>query len=281
MIDISYRKNLSKPVKKDWSEFKSFQDWIVQRKWDGFRCLLDTTDNRLLNDHGSYKTIQFPDIVEQIDSTCRANCILDGEMIVGDLTHNNQREDFPNLMSRQATQDRLKLKLLRSRYPATYVAFDILKFEGDDCRKLPIEDRLILLSKAISYSSQTGYRRIRIVGEFGLDTPQRIKQICHDSGFEGVVLKQKGSDYYAESVKLKAWQEEEFIITSWNRSESGSRLIGTITVDSENPTNVKWQGEQTQPIAKTLIGKKVLVRYLQPVKAGGKLRFPSMVELIP
>jgi len=281
MIDESYTDKLNKPIMKlfeDYNIHDSFKDWIIQRKWDGFRCLLDSGWNisqRLLNDHGSYKDMQFPDIVEQISEKVQGGCILDGEMIVELPFHVDGPENgFPFVMSRQATRERIKIKLLRMKYPATYMAFDILKYEGNDCRDLPTEDRMLLLDKAVK-----SCKEIRTVTDFGLDTAPQLKERCIKNNYEGIVLKPKGENYYADWFKLKAWQETEYEIT--NVESTGQRLISTITVDCENPTNVKWQGEQTKQVRDTLIGMKVLVRYLQPVKAGGKLRFPNMVELIP
>ena len=66
----TYAEFLNKPVKKDWINFSSFDDWAIQRKMDGFRCILDgrnLSDKRgkgiLLNDHGSWKDLNFPEIV--------------------------------------------------------------------------------------------------------------------------------------------------------------------------------------------------------------------------
>ena len=69
----SYIDKLNHPVMGKFEDSKnsSYKDWMIQRKWDGFRCLLDTrchvkVSRHLLNDHGSYKDMQFPDIVEAI-----------------------------------------------------------------------------------------------------------------------------------------------------------------------------------------------------------------------
>lgn len=179
---------------EDYNIHDSFKDWIIQRKWDGFRCLLDSSGDiarRLLNDHGSYKDMQFPDIIDKLDEVS-PRCILDGEMIVElPFDVNGPENGFPYVMSRQATRERIKIKLLRMKYPATYMAFDILKYEGDDCRDLPTEDRMKLLDKAVG-----SCKEIRTVTDFGLDTAPNLKQRCIDSNFEGIVLKPRGDNSY-------------------------------------------------------------------------------------
>jgi len=300
----SYIDKLNHPIMGKFEDFKEssdvFNDWIIQRKWDGFRCLLDTNSRmendltskgqrkQLLNDHGSFKDSQFPEIVKSIDDQCRVDCVLDGEMVVIPSKYDSYHDyeefdqnwkvpnDFPNLMSRQATKNNIMVKLLSSKYPATYVAFDILKFEGEDCRELPLEDRLHLLRMVVKPKT---YGKIRVISEFHRELPSKLKKICLESGYEGVVLKPKGKNYFAETIKLKAWQESEFKITAVD--STGSRLISTITVDCENPTNVKYNGEQTVARRDSLIGKIAEIRYLQPVKAGGKLRFPNLLRIIP
>ena len=106
---------------------------------DGFRCILDRrnlSDKRgkgiLLNDHGSWKDQNFPEIVESIRKL-KKNCVLDGEVVVLKESRGNDLKyegsfhaiktlecDFPNLMSRQATQHKLTQNILRDRHPATF-----------------------------------------------------------------------------------------------------------------------------------------------------------------
>ena len=303
----TYAEFLNKPVKKDWINFSSFDDWAIQRKMDGFRCILDgrnLSDKRgkgiLLNDHGSWKDSNFPEIVESIRKL-KKNCVLDGEVVVLKESRGNDLKyegsfhaiktlecDFPNLMSRQATQNKLTQNILRDRHPATFVAFDILEYEGDDCRDLTYEDRYHLLKKCQCFQvgKPFGYQTLRTIQEefaganqHDLRNVKHVHDWCMKLDYEGVVLKPKGVDYYAEQVKLKAWQESWFKIIGVNQSESKSRTIGTIQVACDNPTNVKYNGEQSKAILNSLVGKLAEIRYLKPVKAGGKLRFPSLLSI--
>jgi bifunctional non-homologous end joining protein LigD len=97
--------------------------WAFELKLDGFRCIADTVDGRLLSKQGNRMT-RF----ERMLDTRPEGYIFDGEIVCLDEAG---RPTFNNL-------------LFRRRDPV-YIAFDVLSVDGADVCGLPLKDRRAIL----------------------------------------------------------------------------------------------------------------------------------------
>jgi hypothetical protein len=104
-------------------------------KWDGYRGLVYRTDDGCQvisrNGNGNDLTECFPDIAAAICAQLPADTLIDGELVVcrGD------RIDFTalgeRLTARRRCSDRAR------EFPATFMAFDVLRLEGVDLTRQP------------------------------------------------------------------------------------------------------------------------------------------------
>ena len=146
--------------------------WTFELKLDGFRCMADTLERRLLSKHGN-RMKRFEALVE----TLPQGYVFDGEIVCLDEAG---RPSFNDL-------------LFRRRDPV-YVAFDVLNVEGADVRGMPLKDRRAVLDwVAEEYEIQKSELF------FGCGKTL-FKAVCfHD--LEGIIAKRLDDPYAPERTK--------------------------------------------------------------------------------
>ena len=127
---------------------------------------------------------------------------------------------FANLQA--AFQDGAKHKL-------TYFVFDLLHLNGHDTRNLPLRERKKLLTKVLSGADASGAIRLSedIVGDAGA--------IFHNAcklGAEGIISKLTDGKYASGRgscwLKLKCYQEQEFVIGGFTLLSNGTHGVGAL-----------------------------------------------------
>ena len=136
---------INKPEELSWGSLPRFisnGNHEIEPKFDGVRCQLSKDD--LVKD-GRIKSIQFPEVMQDAiklpDDT-----ILDGELCVKTGMYT---ASFWHMLQRNTVKDSLKIKLLASKMPVTFMAFDILKYKGEDMISKPYHERRQILREAI------------------------------------------------------------------------------------------------------------------------------------
>jgi len=261
---------INKPKKKDWSEYGSFTDdkWVAEPKLDGMRCELRNLDQvRLVRENGNDKSIQFPEIMRAVQDSLPQDTILDGEICL--LEANRLRADFFTLSPRFNLGDKLRIKLLSQKIPATFVAFDILRFNGENMENKPYYERREVLESIKMPMSMTIMQQFK---------PQDLLPKVEPMDLEGIVLKNKFSTYRQDWFKFKYVYEDDFTVVG---TTSEKRLISSLVLENskgEPVGNVNYINyPQTQEMKNKVVGMKAVVRYM---KTNGKtLRFPVLQEL--
>jgi len=253
---------LNRPKFIDVSEYKNYLDWHAEPKLDGQRCTLHVTANIpwLIREGGTIKNNQYPEIAKCFDLP--NNIILDGEICV---LENQYRANFVNMLQRE-TSDPLRIRILEKRIPATFVAFDILKYDDKDVRYMPLKERRKLLGKIPTN------KNIQII------TPESVESLISKMcgmNMEGLVLKNPNENYFGIWHKIKNYIESDFIIkgvTSEHRLISALELIDS---DGNYIGKVNYTGPQTEIIKNSVVGKTAVVRYMN----NGTFRFPVLKEI--
>jgi ATP-dependent DNA ligase len=100
-------------------------------KWDGFRLVVVRRAHRttLWSRRGTDLTRRFPDLVRAVERQVPPGVVLDGEVVVW----NGERLDF-DLLSRRLVTGPSDILALAARWPASYVAFDVLARDDRDLR---------------------------------------------------------------------------------------------------------------------------------------------------
>lgn len=278
-----------KPKQVEFS-VKGKGDWIHEIKYDGERNLLiwDGTKARIQRHEGRVKSDHFPEIINEFDEDFQPSdtFTLDGEVCV---LKNNQKADFPSILSRQTT-DHAKQQLLLKSKPVHFIAFDIVEFNGEDLTKKPFKERRAILeglgfSGTDSYDYEMTTMRILLVEEevhLKGSTEQEKRSFVKENDLEGLVIKNPDKPY--DWVKIKNYDEDEFTIFTTKLSKAGKEngwFISTLCLhneEGEHVGDVKYINEpQTQEAKDNIVGRKAIIRYM---KSDGKLRFPVLQKIL-
>jgi ATP-dependent DNA ligase len=160
-------------------------DWLHEIKHDGFRimALRDAAGVRLYTRNGNDFTKRFPLVVAAVATLPLGSCLIDGEAIV----------------SNEAGLAVFELiRSFRHDHTAVLCAFDLLELDGEDLRRLPIEQRKQTLVRLLHGPYQGLALNEHYVGHGEIVYQQACKLGC-----EGIVSKRLGSLY--RSGRSKQW----------------------------------------------------------------------------
>jgi bifunctional non-homologous end joining protein LigD len=215
--------------------------WLFEVKWDGYRAIasIDAQGGVTLTSRNGLALLpRFPEL-GAIGAAFRSlPVVVDGEICAID---GAGKSSFQALQSQQESQARSRRS---SRAPAadlpagttlTYVAFDLLYADGRDMRALPLDERKAKLEALVVPGNGVLYSQ-HIIGR-GRD----FFALAKKTGLEGIIGKRRDSPYRAtrsrEWVKIKAKNEEEFVIGGWtepkgSRAQFGALLLGVYDGDA-------------------------------------------------
>lgn len=200
------------PMLLEKSEPFSHPDWIFEPKMDGVRLILSQINNKvnLYTRHHNNVTSRYPELHHLSFSN---DIILDGEIIC--YNPDTNRVDFELCMERFMTRSSHKSKLL----PVHYVVFDILYYNGNDLRNLPLSRRKEILDAVLEDTEYIS--KIRYVKEHG----KSFFDAARELQLEGVVAKRVNSVYESRRSnswrKIINWQFEEVYLTGFKKGEFG------------------------------------------------------------
>lgn len=197
MIDIFDSKGISPMLIAEQVDPYDDNDSIFELKLDGIRCIAycnnDSTDLRNKRD---MKLIpRFPELME-LHNGCKMKCILDGELTV--LV--DGKPNFYEVQKRTLLSDKFKMQLSYMKYPANFVAYDILYYKDHETIDVPLMERKQILESVISESNILSFSRY--VESNGVELFNLAKQ----QSLEGVVGKKKYSLYHY-GKRTKEWKK--------------------------------------------------------------------------
>jgi bifunctional non-homologous end joining protein LigD len=149
--------------------------WFHEIKHDGFRVMArrDGAGVRLLTRHGNDFTARFPLAVEAVSALSARSFLLDGEAIV---TNDRGLAVFDLIRHQRHGDD------------ALLIAFDLIELDGEDLRRMPIEQRKHTLAKLVCRP----HAGIVLNEVFEGDGDVLFTHACK-LGCEGIVSKRLGS----------------------------------------------------------------------------------------
>jgi ATP-dependent DNA ligase len=179
--------------------------WQYEPKWDGFRGLLENLsgDLRLWSRNARPLLRYFPEL-EPLGTALPPRSALDGEIVI-------EREgvlDFDAMQTRLHPAES-RVRKLAGEIPATFVAFDLLVWKGEETWRQPLAARrsaLVRKAKRFRISPATGRR------SEALDWLERFESI----GLDGVVAKRLDRLYLPGSregvVKVKPEKTADCVV---------------------------------------------------------------------
>jgi bifunctional non-homologous end joining protein LigD len=158
--------------------------WILQPKWDGFRCLVAVDrDGRVRT--WSRQATSFNRHLDQLIAACEAlppGTVLDGELVALAQHDGRVEQDFAAVRNAVLTGEANACAQLR------FVAFDLLELAAEDLRPAAWSERDRRLRELVP-----DVRLIRVIDT--LPATEAAHQELLALGFEGSVLKRPTSTY--------------------------------------------------------------------------------------
>jgi len=197
-------------IAKQMKPFDS-DNYIYELKFDGIRCLayLDKDVMDLRNKRNKPLLSLFPEL-SRLNDFVSQKCILDGELIV----IKNGKPDFYEIQKRTMMTNHFKIAMSAKKYPAAYVAYDMLYAGNQTLIDEPIEKRKAILNSVIKENEYLAISRV--VENQGIG----LFNIVKEQNLEGVVAKRKGSKYFfgkrsQDWIKFKYLKDDDYIICGY------------------------------------------------------------------
>jgi len=209
---------------------------LYEPKWDGFRAILYWDGDALeIGSRGSKPlTRYFPEIAEAVARQLAVPCVLDGEIVVRSGQTGAERLDWEALSARIHPAES-RIRRLAAETPASFVAFDLLEFDGRSLLNEPFSVRRAALE------------------DIPLAAPLHLSQITRDvelarrwlvdfegAGLDGVVAKPLAASYAPGKrvmLKTKHRRTADVVVLGYRVHKSGtgvgSLLLGLYGEDGE------------------------------------------------
>jgi ATP-dependent DNA ligase len=195
--------------------------WRYEPKWDGFRGVLenDRGELALWSRNGRPLLRYFPEL-RPLGELLPPHSALDGEIVIS----RGGALDFDAMQMRLHPAES-RVRKLAGEIPATFVAFDLLLWEGTPVHERPIEERRAELERVGAGLSLSPVADDAVQGRAWLQTLQA-------AGFDGVVAKRLGLPYLPGSrdgvVKVKPHKTADCVVVGLRWKAGGRTKIATL-----------------------------------------------------
>jgi len=202
------------------------EGWLFEPKWDGFRTLVFRDGGDILLQSRDEKPMNryFPELVAPLAAALPERCVLDGEIVIA----GSAGLDFEALLLRIHPAES-RVKLLASRTPASYVAWDLLAVGDEDLRETPLGERRKRLEKLLGSAKAPVH----------LSPATRDRALAEDwfrrfegAGLDGVMAKRLDEPYRAGErtmIKVKHRRTADCVVAGfrWHKNGAGT-MVGSL-----------------------------------------------------
>lgn len=205
------------------------KDWIFEVKFDGYRALAHKNGKiKLLSRNGQSFNDRFPQIVKELEQLS-AKCILDGEIVILD---SKGRSHFQLLQNYQRNK-------IGTPY---YYLFDILSYNNQDLRQLPLTERREILQKLLKKHKFTHLRYSASIETKGIAFFKKATK----KGLEGIIAKRKLSLYPSRRtkdwLKIKAQKGQEVVIGGFTAPKGSRKRFGALLIGVYKKGKLQYAG---------------------------------------
>ncbi len=204
-------------------------EWIFELKLDGYRAVAELGGNsiKLYSRNGLSFVDRYTAIAQSLEKI-KHKAVLDGEIV---LLNEKGRPDFQRLQHYDDNQE----------YPLVYYVFDLLSYNDENTKDLPLIDRKKLLKKIVGKNSIIRYSdHIETKGK------AFYKKVVAEN-LEGIIAKKKDSLYHPgvrskEWLKIKNIQSDEAIIAGYTSPRGARNHFGALVLARYNKGELQYVG---------------------------------------
>jgi len=191
---------LAHPIEASFLDHFSISEWLAEWKWDGIRGqLIHRGQESFIWSRGEELVNEkFPEILEFLDQVPDGT-VLDGEILAF-------KEDSPlpfSILQTRITRKTLSKKILADA-PVSFIAFDLLEWEGKDLRNEPLSHRKALLEELVKSVNHPRFKLSETLAFNSWEELTQVRENARELQTEGLMLKKKDS-VYETGRKRGAW----------------------------------------------------------------------------
>ena len=240
----------------------SGEGYLYEPKWDGFRSIVFRRGAEVFIQSRDLRPLDryFPELHDALLERLPDDCVVDGEIVIVTA----QGLDFDALQLRLHPAASRVAKLAEST-PSSFVAFDLLAFDGRDLRGEPQTRRRQLLEKAFA----------RVKPPVHLTPVTRDRELATDwlarfegAGLDGVIAKLEREVYQPGKramLKIKHARTAECVVAGfrWHKDGKGTR-VGSLLLGLYDDKGTLHHVGVTSSF--TMARREELARELEPLR---------------
>jgi bifunctional non-homologous end joining protein LigD len=202
-------------------------DWLFEIKWDGYRAVafIEKGKVRLVSRNQNELTARYPELKDMAGFVKASNAIIDGEVVAID---EHGKPSFSLMQQRTGFRPGGKRAPTNADVPVLYYAFDLIYADGEDWRKIPLEDRKRKLASLITPGDSLRF------SDHYEEHGKALFEIAREKQLEGIVAKRRASCYEEhrsrEWLKIKIRHRIECVIAGFTEPEGSRPHFGSLVL---------------------------------------------------
>jgi ATP-dependent DNA ligase len=236
--------------------------FLYEPKWDGFRAIVFRAGSEVFIQSRDLRPLDryFPELHDRFRERLPDHCVVDGEIVIA-TAHGLDFEALQMRLHPAAS----RVAKLASQTPASFVAFDLLAFEGKDVRQMPQHRRRGLLEKAFADAAPPIH-----LTPMTRDVTLASKWLSQfeGAGLDGVMVKPEGEVYQPGKramIKVKHARTADCVVAGFRWHKTGKNtLVGSLLLGLYDDRGVLHHVGVTSSF--TMAMRKQLVSELEPLR---------------
>lgn len=221
-------------------------DLVFEPKWDGFRCLVFRSGDKVLLQSRNEKPFEryVPEIIGPLQDQLPERCVVDGELVVV----TDGWLDFEALGQRIHPAES-RINRLAEETPSSFIAFDLLGLGDTDLRAEPFQERRRLLEDALGSLTPPLYLTPATTDrELAWEWFKRFE----GAGLDGLIAKPPDGLYLENKraqFKVKHKRTADCVVAGWRPHKSGDG-VGSLLLGVNRDGQLQHMGVATSFTAK-------------------------------
>ena len=201
-------------------------DFLYEPKWDGFRALVFRGDDDVYIQSRDLRPLDryFPELHDALIAGLPRGCVVDGEIVIA--TARGLDFDALQLRLHPAAS---RVAKLAAETPSSFVAFDLLAFDGRDVRNQPMATRRAGLERVLQGVAPPVHLT-PMTREVALATEWLAR--FEGAGLDGVIAKPAGGLYEPGKrtmLKIKHVRTADCVVAGFRWHKNGkNELVGSL-----------------------------------------------------
>jgi bifunctional non-homologous end joining protein LigD len=202
-------------------------DWLFEIKWDGYRAIafIENGRVRLVSRNQNELTHRYPELKGMAGVVKAKNAILDGEVVALD---ESGKASFSLMQQRTGFRPGGKRAAAKADVPVLYYAFDLIYLDGEDWRRVPLDERKRKLASVITTGDSLRY------SDHYPQHGKALYEIARSKGLEGIVAKRADSCYEerrsGDWLKIKIRHRQECVVGGFTQPEGSRAHFGSLVL---------------------------------------------------